>query len=239
MGRTSDGSSASGGSSPSEHSRTDDGATEPALLEDGPFDPPEGIETATFGMGCFWGPDARFGALPGVARTRVGYAGGTEPDPTYFSLGDHTEVVQVAYDPAELSYADLLEVFWSGHDWHSSAPKRQYRSVVLAHDDEQYEAARRERDALADRTGTPVETAVERREEFYAAELFHQKYELRSVSAVGDELETLYGDAFAESTVTARLNGFVAGRGEPAQRDALLASLDLPVPIVSELRRRL
>jgi peptide-methionine (S)-S-oxide reductase len=239
MGRTSDGSSASGGSSPSERTRTDDGATEPALLEDGPFDPPEGIETATFGMGCFWGPDTRFGALPGVARTRVGYAGGTEPDPTYFSFGDHTEVVRVAYDPAELSYADLLEVYWSNHDWQSPAPKRQYRSVVLAHDDEQYETARRERDALADRTGTSVRTDIERLEEFFDAEPFHQKYELRSVSGVGDELETLYGDAFVDSTVTARLNGFVAGRGEPAQRDDLLASLDLPAPIVSELHRRL
>src|SRR6056297_2299392 len=56
---------------------------------------PTATETATFGMGCFWGPDARFGAMPGVVRTRVGYAGGTTPDPTYHDLGDHTEVVQI------------------------------------------------------------------------------------------------------------------------------------------------
>ncbi|TYL36818.1 peptide-methionine (S)-S-oxide reductase [Natronococcus pandeyae] len=217
--------------------RTSEAAAEPALLEDAPFEAPDGTATATFGMGCFWGPDARFGALEGVARTKVGYAGGTEPDPTYFSLGDHTEVVQVAYDPAELSYEDLLEVFWTNHDWSTSAPKRQYRSVVLAHDDEQYEVARRERAALAERTGRSVSTDVERLEGFTSAEEFHQKYELQSTPVVGDELASLYGDGFVESTVVARLNGFVAGHGSPAQREEVLAALDLPAPILMELRR--
>ncbi|MFC4436484.1 MULTISPECIES: peptide-methionine (S)-S-oxide reductase MsrA [Natrialbaceae] len=219
--------------------RTSDGSTEPALLEGAPLEIPDATETATFGMGCFWGPDARFGALYGVARTRVGYAGGTEPDPTYFSLGDHTEVVQVAYDPAELSYEDLLEVFWTNHDWSTSAPKRQYRSVVLAHDDDQYEAACGERAALAERTGRSVTTDVERLEGFTPAEEFHQKYELQSTPVVGDELERLYGDGFVDSTVVARLNGFVAGHGAPAQRDEVLAALDLPMPVLAELRRRL
>jgi peptide-methionine (S)-S-oxide reductase len=99
--------------------------------------------TATFGMGCFWGPDARFGAVDGVVRTRVGYAGGTDPDPSYYSLGDHTEVVQVEYDPDALAYEDLLEVFWANHDPFSSPYKRQYRGVALAHDDAQREAAER------------------------------------------------------------------------------------------------
>lgn len=219
--------------------RTSDGVTEPALLADAPFEVPNGTATATFGMGCFWGPDARFGALEGVARTRVGYAGGTEADPTYFSLGDHTEVVQIAYDPAELSYDDLLEVFWMNHDWSTSAPKRQYRSVVLAHDDEQYEAAHRGRAALAERAGRSVATDVERLEEFTPAEEYHQKYELQSTPVVGDELESLYGDGFADSTVVARLNGFVAGHGSSAQRDEVLAALDLPTPVLAELRRHL
>lgn len=219
--------------------RTSDGATEPALLEDATFEAPDGTATATFGMGCFWGPDARFGALEGVARTRVGYAGGTEPDPTYFSLGDHTEVVQVAYDPAELSYEDLLEVFWTNHDWSTSAPKRQYRNVVLVHDDEQYEVARRERAALAERTGRSVSTDVDRLEGFTSAEAYHQKYELQSTPVVGDELESLYGDGFVDSTVVARLNGFVAGHGSSTQRDEMLAALGVPTPVLAELRRHL
>ncbi|MDG5819474.1 peptide-methionine (S)-S-oxide reductase [Natronococcus sp. A-GB7] len=218
---------------------TESTADEPALLEDGPIDLPNGTERATFGMGCFWGPDARFSALEGVARTRVGYAGGTEPDPTYFALGDHTEVVRVVYDPELLSYEELLETFWANHDWHSSAPKRQYRSVVLAHDDDQYETASRERAAIADRTGRSPATDIERLSEFYSAEPSHQKYELRSRPTVGDELETLYGDSFVDSTIVARLNGFVAGHGDRSQRETLLAGLDLPAPLLAELRRTL
>ncbi|WP_126661371.1 peptide-methionine (S)-S-oxide reductase MsrA [Haloterrigena salifodinae] len=200
--------------------------------------PPSETETATFGAGCFWGPDARFGALEGVVRTRVGYAGGTTPEPSYYALGDHTEVVQLEYDPDELSYEDLLETYWSTHDWASTAPKRQYRSIVLAHDDDQYETAVRRRTALEDRAGRSAATDVERLESFTRAEEYHQKYELRSTPVVGDELEALYGDAFVDSTVVARLNGFAAGHGDPAQRDELLAALDLPPTVRMELRRR-
>ena len=194
--------------------------------------------TATFGMGCFWGPDARFGAMPGVVRTRVGYAGGTTPDPSYHDLGDHTEVVQIEYDPEELSYDDLLDTFWSNHAWASSARKRQYRGVVLAHDDEQFETARERRDELAERTGDAVATDIERLDEFYLAEDYHQKYELRSTPVVGDELAELYGDAFVDSTVTARLNGFVAGHGDDELRASYLDALDLPETVIAELRRR-
>jgi len=215
---------------------------EPALRSpsDGVAAPsPTETRTATFGMGCFWGPDARFGATEGVVRTRVGYAGGTTPKPSYHSLGDHTEVVQVEYDPETLTYDDLLDAFWSNHAWHSSARKRQYRGVVLAHDDRQFEAARRRRDALAERTGEAVATDIERLDEFYLAEDYHQKYELRSTPVVGDELAERYGDAFVDSTVAARLNGFVAGHGDAERRDALLANLDLPPTVIDELRRRI
>ncbi|MFB6222851.1 MAG: peptide-methionine (S)-S-oxide reductase MsrA [Haloarcula sp.] len=201
--------------------------------------PPSDTETATFGMGCFWGPDAQFGALEGVVRTRVGYAGGTEPDPSYYSLGDHTEVVQIEYDPDVVSYAELLDVFWANHDPLSAPRKRQYRGVVLAHDDDQREAARRTRDNLESRTGQSVETAIEALDRFYLAEVYHQKYELRSTPVVADELEDLYGDRFVDSTVAARLNGFVAGHGDDGQREALFADLDLSPAALSEVRRRL
>ncbi len=199
---------------------------------------PAATDTATFGMGCFWGPDARFGAIDGVVRTRVGYAGGTTPDPAYYSLGDHTEVVQVEYDSDALSYADLLDVCWSNHDWRSTAPKRQYRGVVLTHDDRQHDLAQHRRAAIEERTGQSVETAIERLDEFTLAEDYHQKYELRSTPIVGDELEELYGPAFVDSTVVARLNGFVGGHGEPDQRSAWLARLELPPAAISELQRR-
>ncbi|MFB6190699.1 MAG: peptide-methionine (S)-S-oxide reductase, partial [Candidatus Nanohaloarchaea archaeon] len=77
------------------------------------------LEKAAFGMGCFWGPDALFGSLEGVVRTRVGYAGGEKKDPTYKDLGNHTETVLVEYDPERIGYEDLLDVFWENHDFRS------------------------------------------------------------------------------------------------------------------------
>ncbi|WP_121744386.1 peptide-methionine (S)-S-oxide reductase MsrA [Natronorubrum halophilum] len=218
---------------------SDRDVAEPSVLERSANGvPPSETETATFGMGCFWGPDARFGAMEGVVRTRVGYAGGTASDPSYYSLGDHTEVVQVEYDPSELSYDDLLEVCWANHDWASAAPKRQYRSVVLAHDEHQRVAAERHRTALEERTGRSAATDIEPLDRFFLAEDFHQKYELRSTPVVGDELEDRYGNDFVDSTVVARLNGFAAGHGEPTQRNEVLAALELPPMVLSELQRR-
>ncbi|WP_135304461.1 peptide-methionine (S)-S-oxide reductase MsrA [Haloarcula amylovorans] len=200
---------------------------------------PSETATATFGMGCFWGPDARFGAMPGVVRTRVGYAGGDDTDPSYYSLGDHTEVVQVAYDPEKRSYEDLLDVFWENHSPFSAPHKRQYRGIVLAHNGEQREAATASQAALEDRTGKAVQTEIESLDGFYPAEAYHQKYELRSTPVVSDELESLYGPAFVESTVAARLNGFVAGHGDEERRRAVLADVDLSPAALSEVRRRL
>lgn len=91
----------------------------------------EMTETATFGVGCFWGPDAQFGALDGVVRTRVGYAGGTKIDPTYHSLGDHTEVFQLDFDPDVVSYTDLLDHVFRSHDPRSQTRKTQYQNIVL------------------------------------------------------------------------------------------------------------
>lgn len=210
-----------------------------ALAIDADALPPSRTATATFGMGCFWGPDARFGAMPGVVRTRVGYAGGTEPAPSYYSLGDHTEVVRVEYDPTALDYSDLLDVFWANHNPFSAAFKRQYRGVVLVHDDAQREAAEASAAARADRTGQSVETAIESLDSFTPAEDYHQKYELRSTPVLGDELEDIYGPALVDSTAAARLNGFVAGHGDPDQREAVLADVALTPAALSELDRRL
>jgi peptide-methionine (S)-S-oxide reductase len=110
---------------------------------------------------------------------------------------------------------------------------------VLAHDEEQRTAARRTRADLSGRTGKSVETAIEDYSGFTMAEDYHQKYELRSTPVVADELESMLGDAFVDSTVTARLNGFVAGHGDDDQRRSLLADLDLPPTVLSEVHRRL
>ena len=200
---------------------------------------PDATETATFGLGCFWGPDARFGAMEGVVRTRVGYAGGSTPEPTYHSLGDHTEVVQVEYDPTVLSYADLLDVFWSAHDPRRSARTRQYRSVILTESAVNRQTAERTRQNAESRLSGSVATAIEDLDAFHLAEPYHQKYELRSTPVLGATLEDRYGDALVDSTVAARLNGFVAGHGDEDRRRSLLADLDLPPTVVDEVRRRI
>ena len=100
------------------------------------------LETATFGMGCFWSPEARFGSLPGVFRTRVGYAGGTTPSPTYRQMGDHTETLEIDFDPDVLRYEDVLRHFWRNHYPNRDQYKgRQYLSLLRYRGDEQLEVA--------------------------------------------------------------------------------------------------
>lgn len=95
-------------------------------------------EKATFGMGCFWGCDSLFGATKGVLRTRVGYAGGTSDSPVYRNMGDHTEVIEIHYDPNQISFSDLLDLFWNNHEYGlTKRIKRQYMSLILCHNEEQ------------------------------------------------------------------------------------------------------
>ena len=142
---------------------------------------------ATFGAGCFWGVEATFRQVPGVTATAVGYAGGNLPDPTYEDVctdrTGHAEVVEVEYDPARVSYADLLRVFWENHD--PTTPNRQgpdvgtqYRSVVFFHDAQQEEEAKRSKETLekSGRFARPIVTQIVPAAPFYRAEEHHQRY---------------------------------------------------------------
>src|SRR5258707_848135 len=120
----------------------------------GPF--PEGVETAIFGMGCFWGAERIFWQTPGVYSTAVGYAGGFTPNPTYEEVCSgrtgHTEAVLVAFELAAVSYDDMLRLFWEGHDPTQGMRQgndvgTQYRSAILWHGDGQHKAAEASRDA--------------------------------------------------------------------------------------------
>jgi peptide-methionine (S)-S-oxide reductase len=186
---------------------------------------PAETETVTFGLGCFWGPDARFGAMEGVVRTRVGYAGGTKPDPTYHSLGDHTEVVQVDIDPSVRSYRDVLETVFRSHDHTRQVPKTQYQNVVFAAGDEQ----RSTLDAFLEDRGTTgeISTRIEDLTAFTVAEDYHQKYSLRGTSPLMNDFEAAdYDDeALKESPAAAKLNGLAAGNDLPDSDDlAVLAA---------------
>ncbi|MFB6156903.1 MAG: peptide-methionine (S)-S-oxide reductase MsrA [Haloferacaceae archaeon] len=200
----------------------------PTLVEECDDDAPRpaDTETATFGLGCFWGPDARFGAHEGVVRTRVGYAGGTKPDPRYHALGDHTEVVQVDYDPNRCPYRALLARAFEMHDPHHQAGKTQYRNVVLTASDAQRETLAA---YLADNGYDPdgIATDVERLSRFHPAEPYHQKYSLRSNASLLGTLEDAgYGDErLRESPAAAKLNAVAAGHELPAD-DSLRVALD-------------
>ncbi|NDJ33716.1 MAG: peptide-methionine (S)-S-oxide reductase MsrA [Chloroflexi bacterium] len=176
---------------------------------------PDVLETATFALGCFWGPDARFGVVPGVVRTRVGYTGGSTPKPTYHDLGQHTEAIQIDYDPAAISYNDLLHIFWQAHNPIAQAYSRQYQNIIFTHDETQERQAVAMRDAVAAGINGTVRTQIRALDVFYRAEDYHQKFHLRHVPEVMGDFEQIYpdGPGFVDSTAAARANGFVSGYG--------------------------
>jgi len=144
-------------------------------------------QKATFGAGCFWGVEAAFRQVKGVKATAVGYAGGKTKNPTYEQVctdaTGHAEVVQVEYDPAEVTYDVLLGVFWVSHDptqLNRQGPDvgTQYRSVIFFHTPEQEAAARESKAALeaSGRFRRPIVTEILPAPEFWRAEDYHQQY---------------------------------------------------------------
>jgi peptide-methionine (S)-S-oxide reductase len=150
---------------------------------------------ATFAAGCFWGVEATFRQLPGVISTRVGYTGGDFANPTYKDVcGDstgHAEAVEVEYDPAKVSYEQLLEVFWENHDptqLNRQGPDwgTQYRSAIFFHSPEQAAAAKASKQKLEESGGyrKPIVTQIVPAVTFYEAEDYHQQYlEKRGLAA--------------------------------------------------------
>jgi peptide-methionine (S)-S-oxide reductase len=142
---------------------------------------------ATFAAGCFWGVEATFRRLPGVISTRVGYTGGHTVDPTYKEVctdgTGHAEAVEVEYDPAKISYAKLLDVFWENHDptqLNRQGPDwgTQYRSVIFFHSPEQEAEAKAAKQTLENsgRFRKPIVTQIVPAPTFYQAEDYHQQY---------------------------------------------------------------
>lgn len=172
------------------------------------------LKTVTLGMGCFWSPDALFGHLPGVIRTRVGYAGGTSLQPTYRNMGDHSETLEIDFDPQTISFEEILDVFWNNHNPINinGYKGRQYMSVVFYRDGEQKHAIERVKERQEQVKGK-LETRIEPYAQFYLAEDRHQKYYLKRYPNAVEQLSTLYPahDDLVNSTVAARLNGLAKG----------------------------
>ena len=145
------------------------------------------LQLATFGAGCFWGVEETFRVLPGVTKTAVGYMGGEMENPTYEAVctdrTGHAEVVLVEFDPAVISYEELLKTFWENHDptqINRQGPDvgTQYRSVIFYHTDKQKREAEESKRELQDsgKFNQPVATAIVVATTFYPAEDYHQQY---------------------------------------------------------------
>lgn len=150
---------------------------------------PEGAQLALFGYGCFWGAEKKLWQVPGVLSTQVGYAGGVTPNPTYrevcSGLTGHNEVVRVVFDPARVSYEELLRVFWENHDPTQGMRQgndvgTQYRSGIYAYDADQQRRAEASRALFQERLRArgfgDITTEIVPAPVFYLAEDYHQQY---------------------------------------------------------------
>ena len=154
---------------------------------------PEGYQVALFGLGCFWGAEEIFWQIPGVWSTSVGYAGGSTPNPSYEEVCSgrtgHTEAVRVVFDPAKVSYADLVAAFYEVHDPTQGMRQgndvgTQYRSAIYTYSDEQAEIARevteRYQPELTKRGYDKITTEIKTAPTYYYAEDYHQQYLLKN-----------------------------------------------------------
>ena len=154
-----------------------------------------------------------------MVRTRVGYAGGKSASPTYHNIGDHTETVQVDYDPEIISYDQLLQMFWKSHKPTGKSRSPQYMKAVFYHNEQQRQLAMASKTALEKEIDRTVRTEVVPIRSFTMAEDYHQKFTLKNQAVLKNEMLHIYPleQDFINSTAVARLNGYVGGHGTKAQ----------------------
>jgi peptide-methionine (S)-S-oxide reductase len=165
-----------------------------------------------------------------VIRTRVGYTGGTTRNPTYHDLGDHTETVQLDYDPQVVSYEELVKVFFASHTPTCAATSsRQYMSAIFFHTADQERVARQVKAQEEERTGAALQTEILPASDFYLAEDYHQKYALQNDSILMYDFRRMYPDLtdIVNSTAATRVNAYLYRCGSLEQLRAELDDLGL------------
>ncbi len=162
-------------------------------------------------------------------RTRVGYTGGSLKDPTYQNLGNHTEAIQIDFDPGVTSYRELLAAFWQWHRPVAAAWSQQYKSAVYVHDARQRADVAAELLVTQERVGVKIHTEIHDLDVFYRAEDYHQKYRLRRDRAWMDVLRAIYTDelTFVDSTVAMWANAFLDGAISKSEFRARLGKVAL------------
>ncbi|CAJ0963634.1 unnamed protein product, partial [Mesorhabditis belari] len=192
------------------------------------------LETAYFGMQCFWGVESSFAKIRGVKKTRVGYAGGTTPNPNYRDIGDHTEITEVRFDPAEVDYRTVLAWFWKRHD-STEKHKKQYQSAILYTSDEQKAAAEETAKEVEAKKGRPLDTYIQKFDKFYQAEDYHQKYWLRGRGQYIHDLG-LDNANLADSYLATKLNAYLAGYTDFTELDQLAAEHKIPEDLITDIK---
>ena len=154
-----------------------------------------------------------------MIRTRVGYAGGQKDSPTYRSMGDHTEAVQLDYDPRIISYEELLDIFWDNHDPSSTSFSRQYMKAIFYHNTEQRDTALASKSELESTSGIQVKTPVVPVLSFTMAEDYHQKFSLKNHQFLKKEMVNRFPNHLdlVNSHAASRINGYVGGYGTKKQ----------------------
>ena len=167
--------------------------------------------------------------MEGVIRTRVGYAGGKKKAPTYASIGDHTETVQLDYDPQRITYERLLEIIWESHRPDGRNRSGQYMNAIFYHDGDQKRTALASKAALEKTTGRAVTTRILPVRSFTLAEDYHQKYLLKQNAGLMRELMRIYPrhEDLVNSTAAARMNGYAGGYGSADRLAGELPDLGL------------
>lgn len=178
-----------------------------------------------------------------MIRTRVGYAGGKMDAPTYNNIGDHTETVQVDYDPERITFAQLLDIFWKSHRPTKRSWSRQYMNAVFYQNEQQRQLAMDSKTALEQKIGRTVKTDVVPIQTFTMAEDYHQKYILKRKYDLNNEMLRIYPRHrdYVDSTAVARLNGYAGGHGTNDQLSREIISLglsDVGNQVLTEMARR-
>ncbi|OXA42709.1 Peptide methionine sulfoxide reductase [Folsomia candida] len=190
---------------------------------------------ATFAMGSHWGPAARFGAIPGVIRVRVGFTGGTEEEPMYNDPKDHIEAVSLQFDPDRVTYQRLLELFWDYHDWTLENP-HQYSSFIFCHDEEQKSAAEASFLEMLKKTEKKVRTKIGTYTQFWQADDDFQHNLLQQHKNIFPRLHIPFVQ-LAHSHLATRVEGYVCGYAKPELFDDEVAELYLPTTLSSDIRK--
>jgi len=174
----------------------------------------------------------------GVIRTRVGYAGGSKQNPTYHNLGDHTETVELEYDPSVISYDSILQMFWKNHN-PTTAHQRQYMSAIFYYGDDQKSAAKVSMDEAQKQFRTPIVTKILPIDTFYEAEDYHQKYLLKHQTPSLFHSLGLTTKEEMTSSVAAKLNGYVGGFGSAEQFEKEFGNWGLSEQQIDVVRQKI